>query len=287
MRASRFSSPLVLAGWMAVATLPAAAAGPIPTIASTDDPANWEGISNPALDGEARIHLSGGSTCSGTLLSGGLYVLTAAHCLTGPDSGVLAVNTETTLFFNQHKASALSVAAAAFYIAPGWQGFNFSAGDGSDIALIKLATPVTSVAGYALSSSLDLGKTFMMAGYGQIGTGLTGATGPYGELHYGFNVIDTTDYALQSALIAQYGGTLYNKLGETYVYDFDNGVADQNAIQRLYGLVGISAGSNLGLGTSEAMIGQGDSGGGDFVLGAGVDVVRLNFSHGTDRKSVV
>ena len=267
-----FSNPLVLALVMAGAVLPAAAGGPVSTVVASDDPNNWFGYSVPELEGESRVFLSGGATCSGSLLAGGEYVLTAAHCLTAPDSGAVAVS-GATLFFKQGQAGALTVQASAFYVAPGWRGFNNSAGDGSDLALIKLVAPVTTIAGYALSSTSELGKTFMMAGYGLSGTGATGAVDSGArDLHYGFNVIDTTDYALQSALYnggyqAQIG-PLYTKLGETYVYDFDNGQANQNAIQRLYGLVGISAGSNLGLSVSESMIGPGDSGGGDFVLDA-------------------
>lgn len=262
-------APLAAACWAALST--AALAGPTATISSTDDPANWLGASLSVLDGVAAVSLAGSGLCSGSLLAGGQYLLTAAHCVTDDATGVQNVFS-FNIDFKAGTAGAVSVGATAVYIAPGWQGGNHSLGDGSDLAILRLSSTVTTVAGYGLSPTLDLGKSFLMAGYGRIGTGAGGAAdGSYGVLHYGYNVNDTTDYALNTALrAAGYGpyldpmyATLY---GETYVYDFDNGRTAQNALQRLYALTGVAVNSDLGLGASEAMIAPGDSGGGDFVL---------------------
>ena len=56
------------------------------------------------------------------------------------------------------------------------------------------------------------------------------------------------------------------RFGETYVFDFDDGTAQHNALQRLKIDNGATwADSGTGLGTSEALIAGGDSGGGDFI----------------------
>ncbi len=279
----RICAMLVAAG---LASLSAGVlAGPSTMIASTGDPANWLGSSWSVLDGVAAVSLAGSGLCSGSLLAGGEYLLTAAHCVSDPNTG--AQNVFSFLIdFKAGTAGAVSRAASAVYIAPGWQGENHSLGDGSDLALLRLSTPVTAIAGYGLSPTLDVGKTFLMAGYGRVGNGATGAeNGSYGVLHYGYNVNDTTDYALNNALRAAgygvYMDPMYSTLyGETYVYDFDNGLAAQNALQRLYGLTGVAVSSDLGLGATEAMTAPGDSGGGDFVLEGGQYLLSGVHSYG-------
>jgi hypothetical protein len=260
-----------------------ALAGRSAAISSTDDPANWLGSGWSALDGVAAISLSGGSGfCSGSLLAGGEYLVTAAHCVSDASTGAQSVFSFSVDF----QGGAVNRGVSAVAIAPGWHGAATSLGDGSDLALLRLSAPVTTIAGYGLSPTLDVGKAIVVAGYGRIGTGAGGADyGSYGALHYGYNVNDTTDYALNTALrAAGYGdqlGPMYPTLyGETYVYDFDSGQAAHNALQRLYGLTGVALGSDLGAGVGEAMIAPGDSGGGDFVLADGQYLLSGVHSYG-------
>lgn len=249
----------------------ALAAGSAQAIVASDGTGNWLGAGLPALDGVGKLTIvnPGGSfLCSGSLLAGGQYVLTAAHCLTNDTTGALNA-AAVTVEFKPGTAAAVTTVGASYSVAPGWAGLD-SLGNGSDLAIVRLATPVTTIAGYGLSTTNDIGKTFLMAGYGRIGDGTAGATaGTSGTLHYGYNVFDTTDLALTTALRnAGYGGAVgpaYTKYGDTYVFDFDNGSANQNAIKRLYDLTAVSGASNLGV-SLEAMFAQGDSGGGDFVL---------------------
>ena len=287
MRCSSILKSVALATACAAWSL-AAANGPVATIVASDNPANWLGAGNPALDGVARLNISavggGGGVCSGNLLSGGQYLLTAAHCITDDNTGALVVGSIDVAF----KSGTVNTTAAAYFVAPGWRGFNRSAGDGSDLAIVKLSSTVASVRGYELSNTNDVGRTFMMAGYGLIGTGAVGATGGVSALHYGFNVNDTTDYDMQMTLRnggygdAQLGPMYPIKYGETYVYDFDSGNADQNALKRMFNLAGAASSSGLGLGASESMIAPGDSGGGDFVLVNGQYVLSAVHSYGWD-----
>lgn len=271
MRRSSFITSSITAAVALAVAAAQAADGPQPLIVASDSPANWLGSGVSALDGVAQLTVAqpgGLFVCSGSLLAGGQYIVTAAHCLTDDNTGAINAASVTAQF----KSGSVTTVSASYSIAPGWAGFGNSAGNGSDIALIKLAAPVTTVAGYALSNSNDVGKTFLMAGYGLVGTGSTGAAGSAPQaLHYGYNVFDTTDDALTTALRnGGYGAALggsSTKLGETYVFDFDNGNANQNAITRLYALAGVNFASDLGQGSAEAMIAGGDSGGGDFVVG--------------------
>jgi hypothetical protein len=147
---------------------------------------------------------------------------------------------------------------------PGWNG---TLGTGADIAVIKLDHAITGINGFEVSASNDIGKNILMAGYGLVGTGSTGSSGfdryPW-RPHFGYNTIDITDFELSEGVFGPGAGI--NTYGETYVFDFDDGSAERNALQRLKTAHGASwADSSTGLGTSEALIAGGDSGGGDFV----------------------
>ena len=257
----KLTRKLVAAAATAVVGL---AAGSAQAVVSANNPANW--VLNPgafggAFDGVAKLlfsNASGNFVCSGSLLQGGQYVLTAAHCA---DDYV-----SMTADF---KLGAVTRTVVESHVLPGWAGFNNSAGNGSDIAILKLNAPVAGVNGFKLSGANDMGKNILAAGYGLVGTGLTGGTGfdrPNSTTwrpHYGYNTIDATDKQLQDALFGAGSGS--NQYGETYVFDFDDGNPLHNALQRLKGAFGGAwADSSLGLGDNEALIAGGDSGGGDF-----------------------
>ncbi|WIV97299.1 trypsin-like serine protease [Kinneretia aquatilis] len=217
-------------------------------VVSTGNPASWvlqPGADSGALDGVARLLYSndqGGWICSGSLLAGGQYVLTAAHCADNFNS--------MTVDFKQGAVTRNVVQA---WVHSGWTG---ALGTGADIAIVKLDQAVTDINGFALSTSNDLKKDFLLAGYGLTGTGATGNSGGFdwGKAHYGYNTIDVAD---QGAF------------GVEYISDFDNGSNAKNAIARLGAAWGTGWTSSTGLGAGlEAQISGGDSGGGDFVWDA-------------------
>jgi Trypsin/PEP-CTERM motif len=245
------------------------AIGSAQAVVSSTPASDWRlnpGDFGGAFDGVAKLLFSnseGSFVCSGSLLSGGQYVLTAAHCADD--------FTSMTVDF---KLGAVTANVVSATLHSGWTGFNTSVGNGSDIAILKLDTKITGISGFKLSTGNDLGKNILMAGYGLTGTGSTGDDGgfdrdPPGTVprlwrpHFGYNTIDVTDYDLMEGVFGPgAGNTAY---GETYVFDFDDGTAEHNALQRLKDLTGAGyADSSTGLGTSEALTAGGDSGGGDF-----------------------
>lgn len=194
------------------------------------------GAGQSFLDGEAALTISmsdnttGG--CTGSLLAGGLYVLTAAHCVTGGSNNLLAS------FISLSFANVgLSLTATQYVVDPTWTGNLL---DGGDLALIKLSAPVTTITGYTLDTAGSLvGAAVVMAGYGNTGVGATGYVGgSFGVLRYGRNVYDGT----------------YSDVPLVYASDFDK--------------VGTSAYNAFGpgaVGSDEALIAPGDSGGGSLV----------------------
>src|SRR5690606_39775862 len=59
-----------------------------PRIIASDDPANWRAPSGNPFDGVGKLILNradGVFGCSGSLLDGGGFMVTAAHCLTDDD----------------------------------------------------------------------------------------------------------------------------------------------------------------------------------------------------------
>ena len=224
-----------------------------------------------ALDGVARLSYSnsaGNWACSGSLLAGGEYVLTAAHC--ADDFTAMTVNFG---WFNGTAAVTRTVAVGTASVHPGWAGVNVSLDAGTDIAILKLSAPVTGINGYNLSSTNDVGKNFLMAGYGTTSVGSSNiptswADGNYG--HYGYNTVDVDSQTFNATLDTYVAGWGYDASffqGLTYMSDYDHatGALANNTLARVAAVTGNVWASNSGLGTSEALIAGGDSGGGDFV----------------------
>jgi hypothetical protein len=259
---------------LTLSALPLAAAAlmtaaPAHAVVSTTDPGNWvlspgqafNGVGG-ALDGVAKLLFTAASdgngyVCSGSLLAGGQYVLTAAHCADD-------FTTMTADFLD----GSVSADVTQAWLHPGWTGFSSSVGNGSDIAVLKLDSAIGGINGFNLSPQNDLGRDMLIAGYGLVGTGATGGTGfdnggGAWHAHYGYNTADTTDQVLVDAVFGAGSGS--NAYGETYVFDFDSGRFLNNALQRIARRNGGSWTSDRGLGEAEALIAGGDSGGGDFV----------------------
>ncbi|PHV08808.1 peptidase S1/S6 [Janthinobacterium sp. BJB412] len=243
-----------------------------PLTGNTSAPSNWHflpgqsfnGVAG-ALDGVARLTFTnpdGVYGCSGSLLAGGAYVLTAAHCADNFSSMKVDFG-----WANGSAKVSRSVAVKDAIINPRWTG---DLDTGADMALLRLNAPVTGINGYHLSTTNDVGKDYLMAGYGTTSVGgSNGATnwndGNFG--HYGYNTFDV-DSQTFNRVSEQYVGAYdpnYYAPGMTYMSDFDSGAGVNNTLGRMAGLTGNKWNSSNGLGSNEALIAGGDSGGGDFV----------------------
>jgi hypothetical protein len=126
---------------------------------------------------------------------------------------------------------------------PGWTG---NINDGFDIALVRLDAPFTGITPASLYTSFqELGKTITSVGYGQTGTGKTGATGFTGTKRAGENVVDRYVTFANGATALR--------------WDFDEPAPRTSPN---------NSGSSVPL-DLEYMIGPGDSGGGSFIYEAG------------------
>ena len=252
-----------------------------PATSNTSAPSNWRltagkefnGVSG-AFDGTALLlftttEAAGTFACSGSLMKGGEYVLTAAHCV----DGLISMSVQ----FGYTNNVALQTRTVTQAVAhPGWNG---SLDTGADIALVKLSAPVTNLPQYTLSTSNDVGKQYIMTGYGSTTTGGSNSPSSWGDSaygHYGYNTFDTESSIAFGAWDATHPGAgTYTAPahGATYVSDFDyynasSTLAQRNQYNTLQRMADASGGgwtSGTTLGTTEALIAGGDSGGGDFI----------------------
>lgn len=227
---------------------------PAHAIVSTSNPDDWL-ASDSRFAGEAYLSI-GGTHCSGSLLAGGAYVLTAAHCVTGSD-GTKTTSPVSVQFRGGTVSASVSspsqqISLFATWHGQGAQGRNL--GWNNDLALLRLDTAVNAVTGYQVLGVDPIRATVVLAGYGYVGIGASGFTtsSGLGTLHWGANEYETIFPGRSS-----------------YLFDFDDGDPAQNALQ-YFGT------SSLGLpkitpagSPREAMIAPGDSGGASFVVANG------------------
>ncbi len=244
-----------------------------PLTGNFSSPADWRflpgqtfnGVAG-ALDGVARLSFSnseGNWACSGSLLAGGMYVLTAAHC--ADDFTSMKVDFG---WANGTAKVSRTVAVGNAYVNSKWTG---DLDTGADIAILKLNAAVTTINGYHLSTTNDVGKDYLMAGYGTTtvgGSKIDPTWGDSGFGHYGYNTFDIDSKSFNK-VGDDYTGWGYDASyyapGTTYMSDYDDGTAGHNTLGRIAGETGNQWASGTGLGHNEALIAGGDSGGGDFV----------------------
>lgn len=252
----------------------------VPNTGNTSPPSDWRfapgqlfnGVA--ALDAVARLTFTAsngfGYACSGSLLAGGAHVLTAAHCA---DDFVGNMSVQFG-WYNGVAAETRSVSVINAIVHPQWLGFGNSVDRGIDLAILRLSAPVTSIAGYNLSTTNDVGKEHLMAGYGTTQRGDVNLPtnwndGNFG--HYAFNTFDVSSRDFNQAVDTTFPGWSFDEAyyapGVTYMVDFDNpnGAAVNNTLGRVAGATGNSWASGAGLGANEGLIAGGDSGGPDLV----------------------
>lgn len=204
--------------------------------------------------GVVSLNYFGQQFCTGSLLPGGLHILTAAHCLTEEGSStfdsILTKGTEVS--FNL-SAGRVSRAVEDFFIFPNYKDLE----KGDDVAVLKLAEAAPDEAEqYDIYRDRDeIGRTFTKVGYGNIGTGaegqFEGSNSSPNLAYFGQNQFDASGEEPQLALL--------DIIPDSQLFfDFDNGTSERN----FFNVDGLA---NLGLGDKEVNLAEGDSGGPSFI----------------------
>lgn len=198
--------------------------------------------------------------CTGSLLTGGLYILTAAHCL---NEGGVKVPAETAIEATFKLPSGeVSIPIRNYYIHPGWTGYESEVGN--DIAILKLkrAAPST-IQQYEINRNKnEIGKVFIKVGYGYIGLGAKGQdenSNSEAKRYSGKNRYDALIDVLKNATESDMSELV---LGGQLIFDFDDGSAEHDALGRHFPRL-----RDRGLGKNEIATASGDSGGPTFVDG--------------------
>jgi hypothetical protein len=249
-----------------------------PAIVSADDPANHVVGGGGVLDGVGDVSLTlpgGTGRCSGSLMLDGRHVLTAAHCLTDgagvPDVTAVSVTFEGDLG-NE------TIAADTWFIHPAWDG-NLTRGN--DVAILRLVSEASAdITRYDIdrNGGDDVGQVGQKVGYGRSGNGNTGDTIGSGTKREGDNLYD----ALGDTMLVALGLTPGTDFvaGSQLQYDFDNGIAANDAFDFFFGLTDLGTGA-----ANEVDVAPGDSGGGTFTGGVVTGIhsysITLTFTNGT------
>ena len=278
------SRPAMFSDWVAQKTMVVAGTNFNAALYSTPKGTGYDGVAALYIehsDGNAYL-------CSGALLAGGLNVLTAAHCLTN-EFGVNITTNVLAVFFTpgQPATTREVIASSSTVVNPAYTGEVI---DAHDVAIVKLgAAPSLGIlnSAYSLYLGNPFGQTGRAVGSGATGTGATGATQAGGfslsDRRTGINAIDFT------WTDARFDGGLYNFFGTADPYglvaDFDNGTAARNSSCIVTGFAGFTWGASApcggGFGTSEVILGGGDSGGPLFIGNQIAGVASYGLSFGT------
>ncbi|NET35623.1 MAG: trypsin-like serine protease [Cyanothece sp. SIO1E1] len=248
-----------------------------------DDPDDPNYIANlgQGYDGVVLIKLSDGCSCTGTLLTTGRHILTAAHCFeTQEEDGkpTLYPQAEGVKVIFDLSEDTLSVDAKTISVHPEWSDTYAAL---NDIAILELAEPAPAIADrYEIYRKTDeVGQVFVRVGFGNKGTGWLGEVADKTSVkRMGSNRYDAPGEALNPILpaIAQREqGDPANYIispGTQLASDFDNGQEEHDAFGIEFGI------RDLGLGDQEVGSSTGDSGGPTFIDGKIAGITSYGFS---------
>ncbi|CAD5982820.1 hypothetical protein PCC9214_05058 [Planktothrix tepida] len=228
------------------------------SIVTSGDPNDYIVKPGAGYNGVVSIPIKIGSEmfgCSGSLLSSGRHILTAAQCFDNPFTPGLS--TDTTILFDLPTGQ-IGIKANKIYIHPNWKDvFDFKSIEG-DLAILELASVAPEAAErYDIYRNTDeVGQVGVKVGYGVSGQGNQGfdvTKFPFGVKRFGKNLYES-------------GGEIFNSLdpsqfvpGTSLAYDFDNGNPENDG----FGSIGIP---DLGLGLQEVHGGT-SPGGPTFING--------------------
>ncbi|KAF3890066.1 MULTISPECIES: trypsin-like serine protease [Nostocales] len=205
--------------------------------------------------------------CSGSLLTSGRHILTAAHCFTDGYQNVIANSIQA--FFDLPTGST-SIKSANLFIHSDWTD-NFSRIEG-DIAIIELVSeaPIAAERYDIYRGTDEVGKIGVKVGYGYSGNGNEGNVSWDGLKRVGKNIYDAPGEILST--LPQLDTFAFP--GAVLAYDFDNGLAANDAFGFHFGI------SDTGLGLDEINSAPGDSGGPTFINGLIAGVTSFGTCYG-------
>jgi len=268
------------------------------TLAGGGDPIYF---ANPAYSGVVSLIMNEGAAgtfiCSGTLLNDRRSILTAGHCVShgaGTDNPIA-----TTAYFSSGAnpdsvtyldPTSTAISVSQYFVNPDYTGEVI---DQNDIAVLRLSQAAPAWAtSYGIYTGGDLtGTDFNIAGYGArsdvggaIGADLSPGRLRQGDNRYDFRLGDT-DFGgfFTPGFFGEGAGT---QIGYSYLSDFDNGLAANDASCRLategLGIAPSGKYCDLGRGVLEVGDAGGDSGGPEFVNGMIASVTSYGLTFGTD-----
>ena len=185
---------------------------------------------------------------TGNLLYDGRTILTAAHVFDG-----LSSDTKTIYLYDSVKNFTLS---AKVTIYPSYDSRNIN----GDLALVTFDTNFTNIYNrYQIyRDSNEISKNYTAVGYGDVGTGNSGAL----DLSTIYKLKTTNTFDADFKTLMDDSGTRLSwspKKDTILISDFDNGNSSTDIIAYL------SHNQNLGTGFTEGIIASGDSGGAAFI----------------------
>lgn len=197
---------------------------------------------------------------TGTLLPTRRHILTAAHGLTD-SAGNFDVLSSTITFHMEGGPETRQ--GLRYYVHSGWDPVTLN----HDIAIIEFAQGappgVNGIEIYRGSDEVGDHLPWMVKlGYGWGGTGDTGATPPAGTLRWGFNRYDALADIFADGVGVDFQPPGSIAPGTRLAYDFDNGLAANDAFGVIFGI------HHTGQGEYEVNAAPGDSGGPTLFEGA-------------------
>jgi secreted trypsin-like serine protease len=212
--------------------------------------ARYRATRGEGYDGVVLVSVNG-HYGTGSLLYNGRAILTAAHLFT-PN-----INNSANIEFQTTTGTQI-LSSSSVTLNPNYDTVN----DNNDLAIIWLNTsaPITANRYNIYHNTDELGQTMTMVGYGEMGTGNTGAI--ISNSSNSVRMTAQNQFDADAATLKSYLGTVMNwtpTAGTQLVADFDNSSSTNDALGRLIN------DSGTGLGLNEGLIAPGDSGGPAFI----------------------
>ena len=243
---------------------------------------------------------AGGSfICSGSLLPDRQSILTAGHCVSEGAGTAQPLSTTAyfyggpdpdTVVYQSPASTAISV--SNYFVNPKYTGEVI---DQNDIAVLRLSEVAPAFAtSYGLYTGGDLtGSRYNIAGYGgrsdvggYIGVDLGVGRLRQGDNRYDFRLGDSDFGGFFTDVDPTTGENFFGtaQIGYSYIADFDNGLAANDASGILAGALGLTGPkyNNLGVGALEVSSAGGDSGGPQFINGQIASVTSYGLTFGSD-----